>query len=206
MNKVYGFLLTVVLLGLAFAADLLTYATLGGDFFVFGVFVLGTLYVFGVFLFGTWLGTLFSLVMFSITLLTGIISFRALWGVNEALFGLLLVVGIFGFVGSLLWAECKKKCGKRRYGSSAMKPDAPPMPTPMQMPLPVFAQKKAKQTPSVSTYDIENPELQSLALMESLEDFKDEGNDNEFVELQDIEKLMSNSKKSEKKTNGKRKK
>ena len=200
MNKVYGFLLTVVLLGLAFAADLLTYATLGGDFFIFGVFVLGTLFVFAVFLFGTWLGTLFSLVMFSITLLTGIISFRALLGVNEALLGLLLVVGIFGFVGSLLCAECKGKCSKRSCESSAMKPDAPPMP------LPVFAQKRAKQNASVSTYDVESPELQSLAMMESLDDFKDAGNEDEdFVELQDIEKLMSNSKKTAKKTNGKRK-
>ncbi|MEK6921683.1 MAG: hypothetical protein AABX82_07385, partial [Nanoarchaeota archaeon] len=181
MNKVYGFLLTVVLLGLAFAADLLTYATLGGDFFIFGVFVLGTLFVFGVFLFGTWLGTLFSLVMFSITLLTGIISFRALFGVNEALLGLLLVVGIFGFVGSLLCAECKKKCSKSSCGSSAMNPDAPPMP----MPLPVFASKRAKQNAGVSTYDVESPELQSLAMMESLDDFKNAGNDEDFVELQD---------------------
>jgi hypothetical protein len=202
MNKVYGFLLTVVLLGLAFAADVLTYATLGGDFFIFGVFVLGTLFVFGVFLFGTWLGTLFSLVMFSITLLTGIISFRALLPENEALLGLLLVVGIFGFVGSLLCAECKKKCRKGSSGSSSMTPDTPPMP----MPLPAFAQKKAKQNASVSTYDVENPELQSLAMMESLDDFKNAGNqDNDFVELQDIEKLMSDNKKSARKTNGKRK-
>ena len=200
MNKVYGFLLTVVLLGLAFAADLLTYATLGGDFFIFGVFVLGTLFVFAVFLFGTWLGTLFSLVMFSITLLTGIISFRALLGVNEALLGLLLIVGIFGFVGSLLCAECKKKCGKSSCGSSAAKPDAPPMPLPV---FPAQMRKGKQNNARVSTYDVESPELQSLAMMESLEDFK-ANEDDDFVELQDIEKLMSN-KKAAKKTNGKRK-
>lgn len=83
-----------------------------------------------------------------------------------------------------------------------MTPDAPPMP----MPLPAFAQKKGKQNASVSTYDVESPELQSLAMMGSLDDFKDAGNeDNDFVELQDIEKLMSNSKKTTRKTNGKRK-
>lgn len=76
---------------------------------------------------------------------------------------------------------------------------APPAPA---MQFPFNPQKKGKA--DVSTYDVESPEMQSLALMESLEALKKKGEDDEeFVELDDIEKMMT-TKRASRKTNGKK--
>ncbi len=180
INKVYSFLLFVLLFGLGYASSLLSYVIIDNNLFVFGVFVLGTLFVFSVFSFGTWLGSLFSLVFFSITLLTGIISFSALVPENQELFGLLLIVGIFGFVASLLLPCSRKK-------KQLFKPE-----------------QKMKKDICVSTYDLKNPEQQSLT-MEPFDDFKDVEKDDDFIELQDVDKLVKSEKKASKKRNWKRK-
>jgi hypothetical protein len=156
--KVYGFLLMVLLLGLAFVADLLTYLTVGGDLFVTGLFLLGVCLVFGVFAYGTWLSRMFSMVLFGITLLTGVILFPTLFPGNKELVALLLIVGSLGFVMSLM-ERCK---GKRRRKVAEV-----PMPLPIE---PMFQQA--------------TPAMQSLAVMESLD------KDSEFLELDEVDKLV----------------
>ena len=73
---------------------------------------------------------------------------------------------------------------------------------------PFNPQKKQKGV-DVSTYDVETPEMQSLALMESLEAMKNAEKetlgDDEFVELDDIEKMMTTKRAPAKKLNGKKK-
>ncbi len=71
-----------------------------------------------------------------------------------------------------------------------------------------FPFKQQKKGHDVSTYDVEGPEMQSLALMESLEAMKNAQKetlgDDEFMELDDIEKMMT-TKSAPKKINGKKK-
>ncbi len=76
------------------------------------------------------------------------------------------------------------------------------------MEFPFKPQKKQKGA-DVSTYDVETPEMQSLALMESLEAMKNAEKetlgDDEFVELDDIEKMMTTKRAPAKKANGRKK-
>lgn len=171
MNKVYGFLLMVLLLGIAAIADVLAYMKLGRDFFIVEVFVLATLLVLGIFLFGTWIGSLFSMTVFSITLLTAVISFRSIFPEDKGILALLLMSGIAGFVASLCIGCCRKKCSTVRTYS-----DIPKM---------TFPAAKATQKPGVTTYDIdgEMPSVQPVEL-----------NADDFVELNEIEKLVKKKK------------
>ncbi|MFA6888759.1 MAG: hypothetical protein WC254_04660 [Candidatus Woesearchaeota archaeon] len=179
MNKVYGFLLMVLLLGVAVIADVLTYINIGGDFFIVEVFVLGTLLVLSVFLFGSWLGSLFSLTVFSITLLTAMISFHSIFPADKGILAILLMSGIAGFIASLCVGCCKKKCCCNKQTCSDM-----PIP---QM---TFPAAKATRRSGVSTYDVENdaPSVEPV-------EFTNE----DFVELNELENLV-------KKTKGRKKK
>jgi len=156
MDRVYGFLLMILLLGLAFIADLVAYIKVGGDFFIIGLFLLGVLLVLSVFLYTTLVSKLCALALFSITLLTGVTLFKALFPVNKEILAVLLIVGSIGFVMNI---ACYGKCSKKRRRIRM-----PPMPLPAE---PVFAQK-----------------LGPLTISEPLD--KDE----EFLELDEVEKLV----------------
>ena len=206
-NSVYCFLVLVLLLGMATLTDLLVYTTYGPEFFLTALFVLVTLLVLSIFLFSSALGSLFSIGVFSITILTGLFSFQRLFPEQLWLLALLLVVGIFGFIGTLLACTCsgtskKEKCSGGTCSEMKTAPVAPAMQFPFK------PQKKQKGT-DVSTYDVESPEMQSLALMESLEAMKtaekETLGDDEFVELDDIEKMMTTKRAPAKKANGKKK-
>ncbi|MBI5003010.1 hypothetical protein HZC31_06495 [Candidatus Woesearchaeota archaeon] len=206
-NSVYCFLVLVLLLGMATVTDLLVYTTYGPEFFMTALFVLVTLLVLSIFLFSSTLGSLFSVGVFSITILTGLFSFQRLFPEQLWLLALLLVVGIFGFIGTLLActssSACKKeKCSSGTCGEMKTAPVAPAMQFP-------FKPLKKQKGVDVSTYDVETPEMQSLALMESLEAMKNAEKetlgDDEFVELDDIEKMMTTKRAPAKKLNGKKK-
>jgi len=172
MNKVYGFLLTVLLLGVAAIADVLTYMKIGGDFFIVELFVLGTLLVLGIFLFGSWLGSLFSITVFSITLLTAVISFHSIFPADKGILAILLMSGIAGFIVSLCVGCCKKKCCCKERACS----DVPQM---------TFPAAKVTRKPAVTTYDADN-EIPSVEPVE----FTNE----DFVELNELEKLVKKTK------------
>ncbi len=177
MNKVYGFFMMVLLLGIAGIADILTYLKLGGDFFIVEVFVLSTLVVLGVFLFGTWLGSLFSMTVFSITLLTAVISFHSIFPADKGILALLLISGIAGFVASLSIDCCKKKCCSQRTCCETI-------------PQMTFPAAKVSRKPDITTYDVEKeiPSVESVEL-----------NADDFVELNEIEKLVKKKVKKKKK-------
>ncbi len=207
MNKLYYFILIVLLLCLAFTADLLAYLAVEGSFFVIGLFVLGTLLALSIFFYGNNVGSLFSMALFGITLLSGVILFHPLFADNKEVIALLLIVGSFGFVGSLCF-PCKKNSGN--YGNSGSscagkktnKMDMPPLPLIYDSPTNYDSLTgKGKNEMRVSTYEVEHPEISSLATMESLDSIKDSNDD--FVELKDIENLIA---KKPTKKNGKKKK
>jgi hypothetical protein len=175
MNKVYGFLLMVLLLGVAGIADILTYMKIGGDFFIVELFVLGTLIVLGVFLFNSWIGSLFSLTVFAITLLTGVVSFHTIFPDDKGILAILLLSGIAGFVLSL---SIPCSCCCRRKTCEPASPVIPQM---------TFPAAKATRKPVVSTYD-EEPSVEPVEL-----------NPDDFVELNEIEKLVKKKKGRKKK-------
>lgn len=170
MNKVYGFLLMVLLLGIAVIADVIAYLKIGGDFFIVESFVLGTLVVLGIFLYGSWLGSLFSLTVFSITLLTAMILFHSIFPADKGILAILLMSGIAGFIASL--SCCKRKCCCNQHTCS----DVPRM---------TFPAAKITRKPEVKTYNIEK-EMPSVQPVE----FTNE----DFVELNEIEKLVTQKK------------
>ena len=199
MNKVYGCLFMVLLLCLATTADLLAYITVGGTFFVVGAFVLGGLLLLSVFLYGSSIGSLFSLALFGITLLTGVILFNTLLPANGFIFGLLLFAGIVGFVCTLLCSSCsktcKKMCAENSFSpNSSFNTDMPPMP----LPATPLKTRNGKNSMRVSTYNIENPEVSSLATMEALDELSDNDADDDFVDLKDLENMMEKKKVSKK--------
>jgi hypothetical protein len=171
MDRVYGFLLMTLLLGLATVADLLAYITLGGDFYVIGLLILAVCLVFSILGHGTWLGRMFAMVVFGITLLSGMVLFPHLMEQKE-LFALLLIVGSLGFVLSLWESQ-----GRKRKKPIAERP----MPLP---PEPMFTG---------------TPALQSLAVMESLD------KDDEFLELDEVDKLVQKKAKAPKRRTTKKK-
>lgn len=205
-HNVYCFLVLVLLLGIATLTDLMVYTSYGSEFFMTAVFVLVTFLVLSIFLFPSTLGSVFSLAVFSITLLTGLFSFQRLYPEQLWLLATLLIVGIFGFIGTLLSCVCcKKSCKTEKCctGTCASKTSFAPSTPAMEFPF--KPQKKA----AVSTYNIETPEMESLALMESLDAMKKTENngeaEEEFVELDDIEKMITTKKSTAKKINKKKK-
>ncbi len=206
-NSVYCFLVLVLLLGMATLTDLLVYTTYGSEFFMTALFVLVTFLVLSIFLFSSTLGSLFSLGVFSVTLLTGLFSFQRLFPEQLWLLALLLVVGIFGFIGTLLTCSCSSSCKKKKCtGETCSEVKTAPVAPAMQFP---FKPQKKQKEHDVSTYDVETPEMQSLALMESLEAMKNVEKetlgDDEFMELDDIEKMITTKRPVAKKANGKKK-
>lgn len=191
MNKVYGCLFLVLLLCLATAADLLAYLAVGGAFFVVGVFVLGALLLLSVFSYGSKIGSLFSLGVFSITLLSGVVLARPLLPEHDALFGLIILSGVVGFVSNILCSSCsencKKSCSNDTFESSTGTSNVS-----------ASNEKGIK----ISTYNVKNPEVSPLATMEALDDL--EADDDDFVELKELENMME--KKSSKKVAKKQKK
>ncbi len=175
MNKVYGFLLMVLLLGIASIADVLTYLKIGGDFFIVELFVLGTLIALGIFLFGSWLGSLISMTVFSITLLTAVILFHSIFPADKGILAILLMSGIAGFIASLCCCERKCCCNQHTYS------DVPHMAFPAEK----ITGNPETRKPEVKTYDVEN-EMPSVQQVE----FTNE----DFVELNEIEKLVKKKK------------
>lgn len=179
MSKVCKFLLMVLLLGVAAIADVLTYMKIGGDFFIIEVFVLGTLLVLGVFLFGTWIGSLFSMTVFSITLLTAVISFHSIFPADKGILAVLLMAGIAGFVASLCSDCCKRKCCSEKTSNVCC--DIPQM---------TFPAARVTRKPEVSTYNVDD-EIPSVEPVDFTND--------DFVELNEIEKLVKKKKGRKKK-------
>ena len=150
MNTIYGFLLMVLLAGLAVLTDLVTYMTINGDFVIIALLLLAVLFVFTVFLYGTWVSKLFGLILFSMTLLSGVVLFPSLFPAEKLLVVLLLLVGSAGFVLILAGGRCKKKVRKKTPEFVEV-----PVPDGMVQPLP-----------------------------------RSDAKDDDFVELDEIEKLM----------------
>lgn len=230
MNKVYGCLFMVLLLCLATAADLLAYISVGGTFFVVGAFVLGALLLLSIFLYGSCIGKLFSLGVFGITLLSGVILFNQLMPENGFVFSLLIFTGIVGFVCTLMCSSCKKDykntCSKSKCESVSEEKrnddsdsyslngsettetiDNVNSASIKQMLMPQVLAKNKKENGKNSmrapAYKMENKEAGSFATMEALEELSDNDSDDDFVDLKDLENMME--KKTLKKT-GKRKK
>lgn len=205
-NTVYCFLALMLLLGIATVTDLLVYTAYGSEFFMTALFVLVTLLVLSIFLFSNILGSLFSLGVFSITLLTGLFSFQRLFPEQLWLLALLLVVGIFGFITTLLACTHSSSCKKKKCNGGTVEAKTVSAPAAPAMQFPFHPEKKRD---AVSTYDVEVPEMQSLALMESLDAMKNAEKetlgDDEFVELDDIEKMMTTKRHTATKVNGKKK-
>ncbi len=188
MNKVYSFLFTVLVMGLGFCAALLTYLDYYNDFFIVGTLLLAVLFIGALLAFTTWLSALFSLVFFGIVLLTGVILFPLLITKDSLLLALLLVVGSVGFVSVLLFQtyfSCKKKCRKSKSSAAVTVTDLPPVP------LPIERQRDANST-AVTTYEIEKPTLQDLDLFATMKQEEDK----DFVELNEIERLMREEEKA----------
>lgn len=208
-NSIYCLLVLVLLLGIATLTDLLVYTTYGQEFFMTALFVLVTFLVLSIFLFSSTLGSLFSLGIFSITLLTGLFSFQRLFPEQLWLLALLLVIGIFGFIGTLLTCTLSRSCKRKKCTNETYNSEVKPTSAPAAMEFPFKPKKKQKESDDVSTYDIETPEMQSLALMESLGAMKNAEKEtldgDEFVELDDIEKMMTSKRPVAKKANGKKK-
>lgn len=197
MNKVYAFLFMAVVSGIAVISNLLAVSALfaGSEFFLTTVFVLGVLLVVSVFLFGSWAGMLFSFALFSITLLTASVLFPLLFVTEKMLLALLFFSGALGFIGTiLLWPQPRKKMAK------SIAWDVPPMPLIDEAP-------PRKQNLRVSMYDLKNPE-ETQPVFDSLEETS--VSDNDFVELDELDKLvqtqMAPAKKTKKGNDRKRRK
>lgn len=205
MNKVYSFLFTVLVMGLGFCAALLTYLDFYSDFFVVGTLVLAVLFICAVLTFTSWFSALFSLVFFGIVLLTGVILFPLLVVEDVLLLALLLVVGSVGFVSVLLSQTCfsgRKKYRKRKTQTAVTLTDIPPVPLAVEREKQINqkANQTQVQTP-VTTYEVEKPTLQDLDLFATIkqeEDFKlmNSETDKDFVELNEIERLMNEEQKT----------
>ncbi len=160
MNKVDQFFLMALFLGLASAANLLTFGLFGSDAFVIGMFLFLSLLVLSIFLYGTVVGQLSAFVLFSITLLSSVLLWKALFSGNKEVLVLLLLLGSVGVILTVSFSGCKKHKHKKCCCSR------PPMPLPEQ---------KTTQTKEV---------FQPLAVIEPLD--KDE----EFLDLDDVKRLM----------------
>lgn len=200
MNKVYSFLFIVLVMGLGFCAALLSYLDFYPDFFVIGTLMLAVLFIGAVLTFTLWLSVLFSFVFFGVVLLTGVILFPLLVVEDALLLALLLVVGSVGFVSVLLFQSCfsrRRKSMKIKSQQSVTITDIPPIPLPTEQ---TESQKQANQT-AVTTYEVEKPTLQDLDLfttMKQEDDFTlmNSETDKDFVELNEIERLMNEEQKT----------
>lgn len=173
MDKVDRFFLMVLFLGLASAANLLTFGLFGSEAFVIGLFLFLTLLVLSVFLYGTIVGRLSAFVLFSTTLLSGVLLWKELFPSNKEVLVLLLLLGSVGVILTVSSSCCRKHKHKSCKGRCSQLP----MPLPEQKTVPVFVknQKSIQQTREA---------FQPLAVIEPLD--KDE----EFLELDDVKRLV----------------
>ncbi len=169
MKRLDRFFLMALFLGLASTANLLVFGLFGSEAFVIGIFVFLSLLVLGVFLYGTVVGQVSALVLFSTTLLSGVLFWKELFPSNKTTLALLLLLGSVGFILTFVSSSCQKHKHKKCC------PDAP-LPLPEQKSVPAFARSKGSKE-SKDTF-------QPLAIIEPLD--KDE----EFLELDDIKRLV----------------
>ncbi len=171
MKRIYDFLLTVLLVFLAVVADLLAYITVRRDFLIIGLLVLLISLVLSIVMYGTWVSKVFRMLLFSITLISGIVLFQLLLPIH--IVAVMLIIGSIGFITIL--TEHKKRKPKRH----ARKIAEPPLPEP-SLPSPVEPEPRSTQA------------MQSLAVMESLD------RDDEFLELDEVDKLVQKKRKAAK--------
>lgn len=175
MKRLDLFVLTAVFLGLTSTANLLTFGLFGSEAFGVGVFLFLSLLVLSVFLYGTVVGQLSAWVLFSTTLLSGVLLWKDLFPSNKEILVLLLLLGSVGVILTVCSSGCRNHKHKKCCYSQ------PPMPLPEQREqkkAPQFLRQKAKETKEA---------FQPLAVIEPLD--KDE----EFLELDDVKRLVQNN-------------